>query len=225
MPGTESPRATAFVGAACRLGFAAALCVGCGPAPLPGPPAAAPPPAAEAPAASNAPSAPPEKEFDPCEGSPPVPREYLGILRTARCEQDMYLKMADVVTYLGVECNYCHIPHPTEPKKFLFPVMTPRKEVANWMSMHLMPSLKRADGKPMTCGSCHIDHDGKPVAKILGDPRDPSKAQEWMSMVMVNKFVSAKGEKLKCKSCHGANYATPNWKSKVILKTEQLPPH
>jgi hypothetical protein len=137
----------------------------------------------------------------------------------------MYLKMGDVVTYLGVDCGYCHVPHATEPKKFLFPVMTPRKETANWMSMHLMPALRHADGTPITCRSCHTDEKGKPVTKILGNPRDPVKAQEWMSMVMVNKFVSAKGEKLKCKSCHGANYGSPGWKSKVILQTEQIPPH
>jgi hypothetical protein len=137
----------------------------------------------------------------------------------------MYLKMASVVTQLGVECQYCHIPIPNQPKKFDFPQMTPRKEVANWMSMHVMPALKTADGSPMKCKSCHTDGEGKPIAKILGTPRDPVKAQEWMSMVMVNKFVTAKGEKLKCKSCHAGNFSTPQWKAKVILQTEQLPAH
>ncbi len=66
---------------------------------------------------------------------------------------------------------------------------------------------------------------GKPLVKFLGSPRDPVKAQEWMSMVMVNKFVTAKGEKLKCKSCHVDNFTKPGFQAKVILKTEQIPPH
>jgi hypothetical protein len=138
----------------------------------------------------------------------------------------MYLKMAfEVADPLGVKCVYCHAPHATDPKKQDFPAMTPKKETANWMSAHLMESLRHVDGSPMKCKSCHTDAQGKPVAKILGNPRDPLKAQEWMSMVMVNKFVTAKGEKLKCKSCHGGNYSTAQWQAKVILKTAQIPPH
>jgi hypothetical protein len=104
--------------------------------------------------------------------------------------------------------------------------MTPKKEIANWMNMHLMKAIKPADGSPIKCKSCHTDiATGKPLVKFLGSPRDPVKAQEWMSMVMVNKFVTAKGEKLKCKSCHVDNFTKPGFQAKVILKTEQIPPH
>lgn len=137
----------------------------------------------------------------------------------------MFLRMASVATQLGVDCDHCHVPHPTQPKKFDYPVMTTNKEIANWMSMHLMPALKRIDGAPMRCASCHTDAEGKPVAKILGDPRDPVRAREWMSTVLVNRFVTAAGEKLKCSSCHGGNYGTPQWKAQVILQTEQIPAH
>jgi hypothetical protein len=194
----------------------------------PGPNASAAP--AEAPAANaSAPGTPPKPGtpgYDPCQDSPPLPHPFTGLLRTARCDQDMYLKMAfEVADPLGVQCTYCHAPLATDPKKQDFPVITPKKEIANWMGMHMAESLRHTDGSKVKCKSCHVDADGKPVAKILGNPRDLHKAQEWMSMVLVNKFVTAKGEKLKCKSCHGGNYSTPQWKPKVILQTAQLPPH
>ncbi len=186
----------------------------------------APASAPSAPASASKPTPKPEKRFDPCEGSPPPPREYFGILKATPCEQAMYLTMADTAFQLGVKCNYCHVSDPSDPeKKELYPPMTPKKETANWMKMHLMASIKSADGKPMKCSMCHTDAAGKPVAKILGNPRDIVKAQEWMSMVMVNKFVTLKGEKLKCKSCHVGNFATPQFQGKVILKSEQIPPH
>lgn len=50
--------------------------------------------------------------------------------------------------------------------------MTPKKEIANWMRMHLMSAIKPKDGSALTCKSCHVDHDGKPVAKIHGEPCD-----------------------------------------------------
>ena len=155
-----------------------------------------------------------------------MPHPFTGLLRAARCDQDMYLKMAfEVADPLGVQCSHCHVRLAADPKKLDFPVMTKKKEIANWMSQHLMKALKQADGSPMQCKSCHVDAHGKPIAKILGNPRDPAKAQEWMSMVLVNQFVTVKGEKLKCKSCHVGNYSTSQWKAKVILQTAQIPPH
>jgi cytochrome c len=103
--------------------------------------------------------------------------------------------------------------------------MTKKKEIANWMSMHLMQAIKPADGSPMKCSSCHTDSAGRPVAKILGDPRDPVKANEWMNLVMVRKFVAADGSKLKCKSCHVGAPGTAEFQKTVILRPEQLPPH
>jgi hypothetical protein len=239
-----------FAGSA--LLVAAALAGGCGPSSTagskpetarPAPKAASSPtttktspaaptdPSATSGGAAGSPTAAPvlspatAKPFDPCDDSPPVPREFTGILRVARCKQDMFLTMASVATQLGVECKYCHVPHPTDPKKEIFPPMTPKKEIANWMSEHLMQAVKPADGSPLKCKSCHTDEKGNPVAKILGNPRDVLKAQEWMSLVMVNKFVSKSGEKLKCKSCHVGNFTTPQFQAKVILRSEQIPPH
>lgn len=219
--------------------FALAAAGGCGsgtPANSSTAPRASSTPSSKAPAASAASSGPsllgsasapetPPKAFDPCAKSGPVPHEYFGILSAARCEQEMYLAMSEVAFQLGVECKYCHVPHPTNPKEEIYPPMTPKKETANWMKMHLMASIKPVNGEPMKCRMCHTDAAGKPVAKILGNPRDIVKAQEWMSMVMVNKFVTLKGEKLKCKSCHVGNFATPGFQAKVILKNDQIPPH
>jgi hypothetical protein len=236
---TTFSRLSFFAGSALLL--AAALAGGCGPSTGSQPETAKP---TSSPAAADAKSSPPAptgsavaggptpvlspttpKPFDPCEGSPPKPREYTGILRVAKCEQDMFLTMASVAGQLGVECKHCHLPHPTDPKKEDYPPMTPKKEIANWMSLHLMHAVKPADGSQLKCKSCHTDAAGKPVAKILGNPRDVIKAQEWMSMVMVNKFVSKSGEKLKCKSCHVGNFTTPQFQAKVLLRSEQIPKH
>lgn len=195
--------------------FAALLAGGCGPAPAPIPPQAKP----AAPAASAAP------EVDVCTGSKPVPHPFVGVLRNARCDQEMFITMASVADQLGVECTHCHAPKAGEKNKEDYPVMTPKKEIANWMSRHLMQAVKPADGSPMRCKSCHTDENGKPVAKILGNPRDPVKANEWMSLVMVNKFVAADGSKLKCKSCHGGTPGTPAFQRKVILQSDSLPAH
>jgi hypothetical protein len=199
--------------------FSAALtaAAGCGPAPT----AKAPSPgvSAVAPTASAGPA------FDECKDSGPVPRVYDGILRGARCDQQRFLTMASVADQLGVVCVHCHVPLPSDPKKEDYPVMTPNKEIANWMSQHLMQAIKPADGSPMRCKSCHTDENGKPVAKILGNPRDPAKAAEWMAMVMVNRFVAADGSRLKCRSCHVGTMGTPEWQAKVIGRSEQIPKH
>jgi hypothetical protein len=201
------------------LAAALAAFTGCGAAPVPD----APLPSASATAPSTPASAAPA--FDECKDSGPVPRPYEGILRGARCDQQRFLTMASVADQLGVVCVYCHVPSPTDPKKEDYPVMTPRKEIANWMSQHLMQAVKPADGSAIRCKSCHTDENGKPVAKILGNPRDPAKASEWMAMVMVNRFVAADGSRLKCRSCHVGTMGTPQWQAKVILRTEQIPPH
>jgi hypothetical protein len=195
-----------------------AVAAGCG-APAAPPVAAGPVAAPRGAAVSN---------FDPCTESKPTPHPYKGILRVARCEQDMYLTMAGVAEQLGVECVFCHVPLVVNgqpvPKKEDYPVMTDRKLVANWMSTELMQSIKPADGSKMTCKSCHTGDDGKPVVKILGQPRDVKKAMEWMNIVMVNRFVTLDGQKLKCKTCHQASVGSPGFEKKIIL-TNHLPPH
>jgi hypothetical protein len=175
--------------------------------------------------AAGTPGAAPPGEDVVCKGSPPVPHPVTGVLRNARCEQDMYISMAGVADQLGVKCNYCHVTLASDPTKEDYPPMTPKKEIANWMSLHLMQSIKPADGSPMKCQSCHTDDAGKPVAKILGNPRTRAAANEWMSEVMVNKFVALDGSKLKCKSCHVGSPSSPEWKPKVILVSDQLPKH
>ena len=147
-------------------------------------------------------------------------------LVTAALIRDPHLQLtASVAGQLGVKCAYCHAPPKAGEKDEDYPVMTPKKEIANWMSMHLMQALKPIDGSPMKCKSCHTDENGHPVAKILGDPRDPVKAAEWMSLVMVAKFVNADGERLKCKSCHVGNVKSPTWQGKVIGHSDQIPRH
>ncbi len=178
-----------------------------------------------APPAPAGPAAPP---VDVCVGSKPLEKQYLGVLRRARCDQDRFATMADTATMLGVECRHCHAPLMENgrevPKKEDYPVMTDKKRVANWMSQHLMESIKPADGSQLKCSHCHTDEHGKPAAKFLGEPRDLKKTMEFMNIVMVNRFVGLNGEKLKCKSCHMDNYGTPGFQAKVIL-TDHIPAH
>jgi hypothetical protein len=187
----------------------------------------APAPAAPADAVAR-PRAAPASTFDPCKESKPVPHPYHGLLRAARCEQDMFLTMAGIADQLGVDCDFCHVPliqnGKPVPKKEDYPIMTDRKLAANWMSGELMASIKTADGSAMTCRSCHIDDQGRPIGKIFGQPRDVNKAMEWMNVVMVNRFTTLDGQKLKCKYCHQDNVGKPGFDKKVIL-TDHLPPH
>jgi hypothetical protein len=189
------------------------LIAACGPA-APASPPAVPAPVAAATTAS-----------DVCAGSPPVPRSFTGLLRGARCDQEMYWSMSRVADQLGVNCTHCHAHETEDVKSCVFPPKTPQKDVANWMSAHLMQAVKPADGSPLTCASCHTDAEGRPVAKILGAPRDPVKANEWMSLVMVRKFVAADGSKLRCSSCHAGTPGTAEFVRKVILQNELLPKH
>jgi hypothetical protein len=180
----------------------------------------APPPAA------SAVPAPTGIAHDVCEGSPPVPHAPLaGVLRNARCDQDLYYSMSQVADMLGFDCTYCHAAKIEGQNERDFPAMTPKKEIANWMSMELMAAIKPADGSPLRCSSCHTDEQGHPVAKILGQRRDRVKVNEWMSLVMVKKFVAADGSRLKCKSCHVGTPGTPEFEPAVILRSEQLPKH
>lgn len=179
-----------------------------------------------APVAVPAPAAPAAApDVDICAGSGPVPHAYAAILRNARCEQDMFITMASVADQLGVECKHCHVVKADDPTREDYPAMTPRKEIASWMSVHLMQAIKPADGSPMRCKSCHTDEQGKGVTKILGSPRDPRRANEWMSLVMVKKFVAADGSKLRCRSCHVGTPGTPDFRPRVILESAQLPAH
>jgi hypothetical protein len=192
--------------------LAAAACAGHAPQPATSP--------------GNSSTTPAGAPYDVCEGSPPVPHAPLaGVLRNARCDQDLYYSMSLVADMLGVECDYCHAAKIEGQQERDFPAMTPKKKIANWMSMDLMASIKPADGSPLKCSSCHTDENGHAVAKILGQRRDRVKVNEWMSLVMVKKFVAADGSRLKCKSCHVGTPGTPEFEATVILRSEQLPKH
>ncbi len=160
--------------------------------------------------------------FDPCKESGPVPRKFYGLLKDAKCEQDMFLTMAKVAGDLGVECSYCHIQDKTDPKRFDFPRMTDKKQMALFMGHEFMSGLKRADGAEMRCKSCHVDKNGKPSAKFLGTPRDVVWTTEWMNLVMANRFVHTDGTKVKCKDCHAGNLGTDKFQKTVILHSEQM---
>ena len=183
-----------------------------------------PSPPSAAPIASASATADP----DVCAGSPPLPHAFAGIAQSARCDQDVYYRMAKIADQLGVKCGHCHAPDPKDPQNEKwkdFPAPTHLKDVANWMGTQLMASLKPADGSAFTCASCHTDENGKPVAKILGEPRDEKRALGWMSRVLVKKFTDAKGNKLTCATCHVGPLNTPEFQREIILHAERLPPH
>ena len=167
----------------------------------------------------------PAPALDVCTGSKPKAHEYDGVLRNARCDQDLYISMANMAGELGVGCRHCHVAVPGTADKEDYPPMTAPKRVANWMSTELMQSVKPADGSVIQCKSCHTDSAGQPVAKILGSPRDRVKAAEWMSLVLTKKFVAADGSRLRCSSCHVGPPGSPEFQKEVILRTDRLPKH
>ncbi len=162
-------------------------------------------------------------DFDPCEGSKPPWREYFGPLKGVRCEQEQFLRMADVARQLDVKCQHCHVPDPQKEDAFIYSDMTENKEKALWMHHTLMTGLRRKDGEPMKCKSCHLDKNGKPAAKFLGTPRDIAFTVEWMTTVMTRQFEHADGSKLMCKSCHVGGWGTQAFDPKVIGKTVNVP--
>jgi len=177
---------------------------------------------------SSAASASASADPDVCDGSPPVAHAFVGLAKTARCDQDVYYRMAKVADALGVSCGHCHAPDPKDPNNQKwkdFPAPTHEKDVANWMGTALMASLKPADGSAFTCASCHTDEQGKPVAKILGEPRDEKRTLRFMSQVLVKKFVDRQGNKLQCTTCHVGPLQSPEFVKDIILHTERLPPH
>lgn len=182
--------------------------------------ACAPPPAA--------PRADPPKlaaPIDRCKGAPPRPRSHQGILRAARCDAEALAIMDTISADLGLACQGCHAPLAADPTKQDFSAPTPRKTIANWMSVHLSAAVKHADGEPIGCRSCHTDDLGRPLLKVLGAPRDRRRANEQMSLVMVRRFVAADGSRLKCRSCHGGTPGTPAFRGVVIGHDEALPAH
>jgi hypothetical protein len=137
-------------------------------------------------------------------------RAYQGLARAARCQPEVLTIMADVAAALGVGCDYCHAPRD-------YRVATPRKEIANWMALELVPRLAAKSGDAaVTCADCHA-RDGKPRAKILGAPRSQSRAIEWMTTELVENFARSDGKPLRCKTCHGGNLGGPDFRRRLIL--------
>ena len=156
--------------------------------------------------------------------NPIEPGRYTGILRTARCEQQKFLVMARVAGSLGVECNHCHVPHPSEPKKYLYEEETENKKKARWMEATFIRGLVKQDQKPIRCTSCHRGKDKKPIAKILKNPRDRQHAQVWMHEVMTLKFIEANQDRLRCRTCHvGMAPDVDGWIKDVIRHVELTP--
>ena len=162
--------------------------------------------------------------FDACADHPePVKKKYTSILKNVRCDQELFQTMAGIAGALNVECDYCHLHDASgDAKKFDFPRMSDRKQVALFMQHEFVEGLKQKDGAPVECESCHTDKNGKPAAKFLGEPRDIPYTIEWMNLVMVNKFTHLDGTKLKCRDCHVGNYTTPEFQSKVIMRGDQV---
>lgn len=141
---------------------------------------------------------------------------YRGLLRNAACEQQVYITMSRVAQALDVDCTFCHVPDPDDPKKALYAEPTDRKARANWMLETFVQGLRPVDGSPTTCSSCH-GAEGAPRAKILQTPRDDAFAQEWMHEVMTTRFVTAEGDRLRCKTCHqGMAPGSTGWSPTVI---------
>ena len=164
-----------------------------------------------------------EKNEDDSLKNPIQPGKYQGILQNARCEQQKFITMARVAQSLGVECNHCHAPHPTDPKKEDYPKFTEKKRIANWMFKTFIQGLRPTDGSKLMCKSCHTDEDKKPVAKILRNPRNQDYAQEWMHEVMTTQFVEKNGKRLKCKTCHiGLAPDLDGWVTDVIRRLKYV---
>jgi hypothetical protein len=161
-----------------------------------------------------------EKNDDGSLKNPIEAGRYRGILRNARCDQQKFITMAYLAQQLGVKCAHCHAPHPTDPKKEDYPVMTDNKRTANWMYKTFVQGLRPTDGGKVMCKGCHVDRKTKqPVTKILGSPRDNGFAQEWMHEVMTVNFAEASGKRLRCKTCHlGMAPSMDGWIEDVIRR-------
>lgn len=228
----HAPSLLVALGVACALAWGAASVIGCGAAP--------PPKSAETTAHGSSKPERPVRAVPPpgpapnvwlastslCDkpGAKPPPHAFSGLLRGVRCEEQMFQTMANVASMLGVPCTHCHASIPGVTGRLDYTAETPKRTLANWMYQHLMQSVRPADGSRYSCASCHVDERGKPVAKILG-ARDRASTHDWMLLSLTDRFVTAKGERLRCKSCHGGNETTPAWRPKVLLQTDQLPPH
>jgi hypothetical protein len=152
---------------------------------------------------------------DPCAGDATLaPLGFQGLLRDARCQDEVVEIMTETARALGVGCDYCH-------EGGDFPRATPKKEVANWMATKLAPSLRRRDGTAVSCADCHAS-EGRGVAKILGEPRRQGRSVEWMTTILSERFETSQGSPLYCRTCHLENLGQPGFARTVIL-TDQLP--
>lgn len=175
----------------------------------------APPPREQSVAAAPAPARPAVPARDLCaplDGQPaaPLPREYTGLARDARCEPELQAMMQEVSHALGVPCAYCHVSGD-------FTAMTERKRVANWMASEFVPSLQKRQGGEITCRDCHAGR-----AKFLGSPRRRDWAIEWMTRELGERFEAAGGGPLYCKTCHAGDLGSSAFQPRVIL-TDHLP--
>lgn len=200
MPGLTSGKDPSY-----RFGlWLVVFCTSCGPAPVPRVTAEKPAPSTEVPA----------PVVDPCAQVPgqpapaPLARAYTGLAREARCQPEVIAIMKGVSAALGVRCQHCHVESD-------YGAPTEQKRIADWMSLELMPRLRKHDGSSLSCQSCHATR-GKPRAKLLGQPRSESFSIEWMNAELVANFQRADGGALRCKTCHADNLGSPGFQRRLI---------
>jgi hypothetical protein len=192
-----------------RIALALLMLVGCGGAPATRPTPSVVPGAAE----SKEKAAP---RVDPCaDDAAAAPLGFDGLLRGARCREEVAEIMTDTARALGVGCEYCHVSGD-------FARSTPKKEVANWMATKLVPSLRRRDGAAIKCADCHAS-EGRGVAKILGEPRRHDRSVEWMTTVLSERFETSQGTPLYCRTCHLENLGQPGF-ARTVIFTDHVPP-
>lgn len=182
----------------------AVLAAGCGRVPVT---------AAEAAPRSDA---PPTRAVDPCAtaggsaAAAPLAKSYTGLLRDARCREEVSSIMSGVSAALGVRCRYCHLESD-------YAAATQRKQIANWMARELAAGLITKHGRhPVTCAHCHRAS-GRGEARLLGSPRSESLAIEWMTLHMTNDFVRVDGKALRCKTCHVGNLGSSDFRQQLLL--------
>jgi hypothetical protein len=155
---------------------------------------------------------------DPCAGVPSTGKTsyaFQGLLRGARCDAEVDEIMTETARALGVSCDHCHVPGD-------FRQPTRNKEIATWMAIELVPTLRRRGGGAVTCVDCH-GAGGANVARVLGSPRRHAASVEWMTTVLVERFETAAGEPLYCRTCHLENVGLTGF-TKAVIFTDHLPP-
>jgi nitrate/TMAO reductase-like tetraheme cytochrome c subunit len=122
-----------------------------------------------------------------------------------KTRQQIMLKMREIASQLGVQCNYCHV-NPFETD-------TPRKQTARLMMRDYTMAMKHKDGRELTCNDCHR---GQPTplrtlafAGILGKKIESGmKGMPREQVIQIMNGVS-KWLGVDCSYCHTADFEEP----------------